>query len=86
MERMQRFQILLKSEQHQALAELARRQGISLSALTREIIDHYLANFDDQRRRERAIRAIHEIVATREQIRQQFGNLPADFSEDLHPY
>ena len=38
-ERMYRAQILLKPEQRRRLEELARREGRSISAVTRQVID-----------------------------------------------
>ena len=40
-----RAQILLEPEQHQALAEIARRQNRSLSDVVREMVDRELADF-----------------------------------------
>jgi len=40
-----RAQILLEPEQHQALAEIARRQNRSLSNVVREMLDRELADF-----------------------------------------
>jgi hypothetical protein len=40
-----RTQILLETEQHQALAAIARRQNRSLSDVVREMLDRELADF-----------------------------------------
>jgi hypothetical protein len=42
-----RAQILLESEQHTALSEIAHRQGRSISDLTREIVAQYLVQLDE---------------------------------------
>lgn len=47
-ERMYRAQILLNPEQRRKLEEIAKREGRSISAVTRQVIDAGLALFDDQ--------------------------------------
>lgn len=42
-----RAQILLEYEQHASLAEIARRQGRSISEVTREIVAQYLTQMDE---------------------------------------
>ena len=45
-----RAQILLEPEQHTALVEIARRQGRSISEVTREIVAQYLTQQDENLR------------------------------------
>ena len=47
-ERMYRAQILLDPEQHRRLAEIARREGKSISAVTRQVIDAGLKTLGDE--------------------------------------
>jgi hypothetical protein len=47
-ERMYRAQILLKPEQRRKLEELAQREGRSISAVTRQVIDTGLKTLQDE--------------------------------------
>ena len=47
-ERMYRAQILLKPEQRRKLEELAQREGRSISAVTRQVIDAGLKTLQDE--------------------------------------
>jgi predicted DNA-binding protein len=74
-ERMHRTQILLEPEQHQALAEIARSEGRSVSEIVREIIRQRFA----EREREidadvkRRLEALDRIRAHRESILARRG-------------
>lgn len=48
-ERMYRAQILLDPEQHRKLEEIARREGRSISAVTRRVIDAGLLSLESER-------------------------------------
>jgi hypothetical protein len=56
-----RAQILLEPEQHTALAEIAQRQGRSISEVTREIVAQYLVQQEDN---------LHQRQEVMEQIKQ----------------
>jgi hypothetical protein len=56
-----RAQILLEPEQHTALAEIAQRQGRSISDVTREIVAQYLVQQEDN---------LHQRQEVMEQIKQ----------------
>jgi predicted CopG family antitoxin len=79
-ERMHRTQILLEPEQHQALIEMARREGRSVSEVVREIIRQRLA----EREREidadvkRRLEALERIRAHRESILARRGGKPLE--------
>ena len=47
-ERMYRAQILLEPSQQRKLEEIARREGKSISAVTRQVIDAGLASFENE--------------------------------------
>lgn len=70
-----RAQILLDEEQHRALAAQARAEGRSISDLTREIIAHYLANLESERR-QRALGALERARELRQEMRRQHGGRP----------
>jgi hypothetical protein len=56
-----RAQILLESEQHAAFAEITRRQGRSISEVTREIVGQYLPQQEESlRQRLNAIEQIQQ--------------------------
>jgi hypothetical protein len=64
-ERMYRAQILLTPEQRRKLEEIARREGRSISAVTRFIIDIGLKNIEREadiwKKRERVLQEFREI-------------------------
>jgi predicted DNA-binding protein len=79
-ERMHRTQILLEPEQHQALAEIARSEGRSVSEIVREIIRQRLEEREqeidaDVKRRLEAMERIREF---RNRILARRGGKPID--------
>jgi hypothetical protein len=68
-----RAQILLEPEQHQALTEIAQREGRSISDLVREIVGRHLAERDREVRLQRELQAIEELTHIRKQIQEQHG-------------
>ena len=74
--RMHRTQILLDPEQHQALSELARQEGRSVSDLVREFVQVQLEQRerDDARRRRRQLAALEQIRTQREAIAARLGS------------
>jgi predicted CopG family antitoxin len=79
-ERVYRTQILLEPEQHQALTEMASREGRSVSDVVREIIRQRL----EQRKQEsdaavqRRLEALERIRAHREAILARRGGKPIE--------
>ena len=73
-----RAQILLEPEQHRALAELAKREGRSISDLVRESVQVYLAERDRETQRERRMRALDALTEMRERIQAEHGILLFD--------
>ena len=84
-EKFRRTQILLTSEQHRALVEIARREGRSISALVREIVqkelDQRRVNEEDpSARKQRRLDALERIREHREAILRENGGKPLDIN------
>ena len=79
-----RAQILLEPEQHNALAEVARRENRSISELMREIVDQWLSQQDDQRLWEQRMEALERLGQIRESIQQEYGVYQGDLLEEAH--
>jgi len=77
-----RAQILLEPEQHNALAEVARRENRSISELMREIVDQWLSQQDDQRLWEQRMEALERLGQIRESIQQEYGVYQGDLIEE----
>jgi predicted DNA-binding ribbon-helix-helix protein len=73
-----RTQILLEPGQHQALTELARRQGRSLSDLIREIAAEHLDAQDRQARRQRELQALQTLAEIRSRVQAEHGMCAGD--------
>jgi len=73
-----RAQILLEPEQHRALAEIARSDNQSISAIVRESVRQYLARRarDVQSRRE--MQAFGALTQTRRKIQERHGVYQGD--------
>jgi hypothetical protein len=78
-----RAQILLEPEQHQALAEIAQREGRSMSDLVREIVRQHLAERDQAARLQQEMRAIEELTQTRKQLQEQHGIYQGDLLTEV---
>ncbi len=78
-----RAQILLEPEQHQALSELAQREGRSISDLVRESVQVYLAERDREEQRERRLKALDVLTEIRERIQAEHGVLSGDFVAEM---
>ena len=76
-----RAQILLEPEQHNALAEVARRENRSISELMREIVDQWLSQQDNQRLWEQRMEALERLSQIRERIQQEYGVYQGDLIE-----
>ena len=68
-----RTQVLLEKEQQRRLAEIAKSQGKSLSALLRDIVDDLLEAQEREARWERASVALDELTTLRAQIEETHG-------------
>jgi hypothetical protein len=75
---MHRAQLLLEPEQHEALAEIAEREGRSISDLVREIVRQHLAERDEETRKRTALEAVEELSRIRSRVREQRGTYPGE--------
>ena len=78
-----RAQILLESEQHRTLAEIAHNEGRSISDLVREIVGQYLAEQNQKARLQREIQAIEELTHIRRQLQEQHGVYEVDLVTEV---
>jgi Arc/MetJ-type ribon-helix-helix transcriptional regulator len=80
-DRMYRTQILLEPAQHQALGQIARDEGRSVSDVVREMVRHVLAQRQQQEDVElrRDLEALDRIRQHREEILASRGGQPLDF-------
>ena len=78
-----RAQVLLEPEQHQALTEIAQREGRSMSDLVREIVRHYLTERDQEIRMQQEIQAIEELTHIRKRLQEQYGVYEADLLAEV---
>jgi hypothetical protein len=78
-----RAQLLLEREQHQALAEIAKEEGRSISEVVREALGPFLAERSKEARKRKAKQALEELTALRKQIEAKRGVLPGDFIEQM---
>src|ERR1051326_6112610 len=80
-ERMHRTQILLPPAQHRALTEIAHREGRSMSAVVREMVQQSLDQQEQQRSAEiaRRLEALERIRQHREEILAERGGKALDF-------
>jgi len=73
-----RAQLLLEPEQHEALAEIAEREGRSISDLVREIIRQHLAERDEESKKLTALQALEALSQIRNTLREQYGMYHGD--------
>ena len=73
-----RTQILLEPGQHRALAELARRQGRSLSDLVREIVEEHLDEQGRQSRLQQELQALQALEQIRHRVQVEHGMCVGD--------
>jgi predicted CopG family antitoxin len=78
---MHRTQILLEPEQHQALGQIARREGRSVSDVVRKLVQQALEQREEERQATIARRmvAMERIRQHREEILAERGGKPLDF-------
>ena len=78
-----RAQVLLEPEQHQALAEIARSGGQSISEVVREIVRQYLAEREQETQRQQELRALEALTQIRRQLQAQHGLYPGDLLAEI---
>jgi hypothetical protein len=79
--RLHRTQILLEPEQHSKLAEIARREGRSISDVVRTMLDHQLQQRDQDTEaiKNRRLEALDRIREHKEAILKARGGKYLDF-------
>jgi len=83
MSTLHRAQLLLELEQHQALAEIARREGRSISDLMREIVRQYLVERYQAARKQREMQAIEGLAQIRERLKDEHGVYRGDLLAEV---
>jgi predicted DNA-binding ribbon-helix-helix protein len=78
MSTLHRAQLLLESEQHQALAEIAEQEGRSISDLVREIVRQHLAERRQQAERLASLQAIERLTQIRTRLQEEHGMYPGE--------
>ena len=78
-----RAQILLEPEQHRTLAEIADREGRSISEVVREIVGHYLVEREQETQLQREMQAIKTLSQIRRQIEQKHGVYQGDLLAEI---
>jgi len=78
MSTLHRAQLLLESEQHEALAKIAEQEGRSISDLVREIVRQHLAEREQEAQNLNALHALERLAQIRAQVRKEHGILQKD--------
>jgi hypothetical protein len=73
-----RSQLLLEATQHEALADIAKQEGRSISDLVREIVGRHLAERDRQAQSLRALQAIDRLSRIRTRLQEEHGLFPGE--------
>lgn len=73
MRTLHRTEVLLEPEQHRVLAEIAGREGRSISNLVRQIVRQHLVEGDEETRKSAALHAVEELSQIRHTLREQYG-------------
>jgi len=73
----------LESEQHEALAEIARQEGRSISDLVREIVQQHLVEREKEARQLRELEALEGLRQIREKLREEVGVYPGDLLAEV---
>jgi predicted DNA-binding protein len=73
-----RAQLLLETEQHEALAEIAEQEGRSISDLVREIVRQHLAERRQRAQQVTALQAIERLAQIRGRLREEHGMYQGD--------
>jgi hypothetical protein len=73
-----RAQILLEPEQHKQLAEIAAREGRSVSHVVREAVVEYVTARTQGSVREKRLRGLENIKKLRAEILEQRGGKPIE--------
>lgn len=77
-EKLKRAQILLEPEQYRQLAELAEKEGGSISGLVREAVGKYLTAQSVETRKQKSLEALAKLDEIREKIKAEHGVIDRD--------
>jgi metal-responsive CopG/Arc/MetJ family transcriptional regulator len=83
MSTLHRAQLLLESEQHQALADIAEQEGRSISDLVREIVRQHLAERRQQNQQLTALQAIERLTQIRVRLQEEHGMYQGDLLAEV---
>jgi len=78
-----RAQLLLESEQHQALAKIAEQEGRSISDLVREIVRQHLAERREQAQQLTTLEAIERLIQIRARLQEEYGMYRGDLLAEV---
>jgi len=78
MAKMRKAQILLGLDQYQKLAEIARREGGSVSSLVRQAVRQWLAGYGEQEALRQRLEGLEQIDAHRQAILAERGGKPLE--------
>ena len=82
-EKLKRAQILLEPEQYKQLAELAEKEGKSISGLVREAVGEYLTAQSAETRKQQRLAALARLDVLRERIREEHGVYKGDVIREV---
>ena len=83
MSALHRAQLLLESEQHQALAKIAEQEGRSISDLVREIVRQHLAERREQAQQLTTLEAIERLIQIRARLQEEYGMYRGDLLAEV---
>ncbi len=72
-EKLKRAQILLEPEQYRQLAEIAEKEGSSISGLVREAVGKYLIAQSVETRKQKSLAALARLDEIRKKIEAEHG-------------
>ena len=78
-----RAQLLLESDQHEALAEIAQQEGRSISDLVREIVQQHLNERDEKARNQRELQALERLTQIRARLKEEHGIYQGDLLAEM---
>ena len=80
---MYRAQILLEPGQHEALAEIARREERSISDVVREIVHEWLSDHENDVLWQQRRQTLDKLTQLRLKIQEEHGIYEGDFVEEM---
>lgn len=83
MSTLHRTQLLLESDQHKALAQIAEQEGRSVSDLVRGIVQQHLNERDRKARMRSTLQAIERLTQIRASIQKEHGTYRGDLLAEV---